>query len=406
MSPKEFLTRIVALVVLTVFIVPVSPSLWTVAGASPPTIIASLRPLQVLRPLTRLVSSNGRFFAELLRNGTLVVVGPSSRLVWSNGVSGSDVNPRLVLTTNGDLVEYADSGGPVVWSSGSKSVPKGLDLLVQDDGELVVSSSLSPAWSDVNGDQSQTLSVVGFGDSEGAETDQFLGGALRDAGGVTTIFTLHDFPGTAVCDWIDNGTMESAVNADVVALFFGGDGFTPCTDPSSHLSPAALDDLTIADMEVAINMLLAGTVQHVLVISPVPGHPSTTIPSNYLAPRLQSMVRSYHNPRVSYIDSPSLSVSPTGAVPTTMPCTTLEISGGVCRGPVVNGVKTNLVFATNGHFCIASLTSDAPAVPPPSPAPCPGFQPGAWRWANAEAKAIFSLYGLPFTETLASGFAS
>ncbi len=171
----------VALVVLTVLIVPVSASLGTVAGASPPTIIASLKPLQVLRPLTRLVSSNGRYFAELLRTGALVVVGPRSRLVWSNGVSGSGVNPRLVLTTNGDLVEYARAGGPVVWSSGSKSVPQRLDLVVQGDGELVVSSSLSPAWSDLDGNLSQTLSVVGFGDSEGAETDQFLGAALRDA---------------------------------------------------------------------------------------------------------------------------------------------------------------------------------------------------------------------------------
>jgi hypothetical protein len=406
MSPRGFLTRVVGLVVLTVFVVPISSPLWTGAGASPPAIMASLRPLHELKPLTRLVSSNGRFFAELLRNGALVVVGPRSRLLWSNGVSGSDVNPRLVLTNEGDLVEYAHPGGPVLWSAGSKSVPRGLELLVQNDGDLVVSSSLSPAWSDAKGDLSQTLSVVGFGDSEGAETDQFLGGALRDAGGVTTIFTPHDFPGTAVCDWIDNGTMESAVNADVVALFFDGDGFTPCTDPSAHLSPGALDDLTIADMEVAINMLLAGTVQHVLVVSPVPSHPSTTNSSSYLTSRLQSMVRSYHNPRVSYTDSPSLSVSPTGAAPTTMPCTDLEISGGVCQGPVVNGVRTNLVFATNGHFCIASLTSDAPALPPPLPAPCPGFQPGAWRWANAEAKAIFSLYGLPFKESLASGFAS
>jgi hypothetical protein len=402
MSPRGFLARVVALVGLSVFVAPISLPSWTVADASPPASMASLPPLHVLRPLTRLVSPNGRYFAELLHNGALVVDGPKSRLLWSNGVSGSDMNPRLTLTNEGDLVEYAHPGGPTVWSSGSQSVPKGMALLVQNDGDLVVSSSLSPAWSDAKGDMPQTLSVVGFGDSEGAETDQFLGGALQDANSVTTLFTRHDFPGTAVCDWIDNGTMESAVNTDVVALFFDGDGFTPCTDPSSHLSPAALDDLTIADMEVAINMLLAGTVQHVLIISPVPGDSSTTT----LANRLQSMVRSYDNPRVSYIDSPSLSVSPTGAVPTTMPCTNLEISGGVCQGPVVNGVRTNLVFATNGHFCIASLTSDAPAVPPPSPAPCPGFQPGAWRWANAEAKAIFSLYGLPFRESLASGFAS
>ncbi len=399
------MARVVAVVVVTLSVVLIPTPLGTVAEASPPAIIHSLRPLQVLRPLTRLVSSNRRYSAELLHSGALVVDGPKSRLLWSNGVRGSDVNPRLMLTKAGDLVEYLHPGGPVVWSSGSKSVPQGLGLLVQNDGELVVSSSLSSAWSDAKGDLSQTLSVVGFGDSEGAETDQFLGGALRDAGGVTTAFTPHDFPGSAVCDWIDNGTMESAANADVVAMFFGGDGFTPCTDPAAHLSPAALEDLTIADMGVAINLLLAGTVQHVLVISPVPPHPSTTNPANDLATRLQSLVRSYHNHRVAYVNSPSLSVSPAGGTPTRMPCTNLEIRGGVCQGPVVHGMRTNLVFATNGHFCVASLTNNAPAVGP-SLAPCPGFQPGAWRWANAEAKAIFSLYGLPFRASLASGYAS
>src|SRR5271156_3055344 len=104
MSPRGYLARVVALVVLTVFIV--SVPFWTAAGASPPGIIGSLQPLHVLRPLTRLVSSNGHFFAELLRNGALVVVGPNSRPLWSNGVSGSDMDPRLVLTSEGDLVEY------------------------------------------------------------------------------------------------------------------------------------------------------------------------------------------------------------------------------------------------------------------------------------------------------------
>ena len=301
-------------------------------------------------------------------------------------------------------VEFANPGGPTVWRSGSKSVFRGLRLVVRNHGELAVESSLSPAWTSTAGDVSQTLTIVGFGDSEGAETDQFLGGALRDSGNATTAFTAHDFPGTAVCDWIDNGTMATAVNADVVALFFSGDGFTPCTDPSAHLSAMALSNLTVADVGVAVNMLLAGTVQHVLVISPVPGAPSKTISSDYLATRLQAMVKSFHSSRVVYVDAPSLSVSPRGTAPKTMPCTEMEIAGGVCRGPVVNGVRTNLVLATNGHFCIASLTSDAPAVGS-TLAPCSGFQPGAWRWANAEAETIFSLYGLPFRESLRSGYA-
>jgi hypothetical protein len=374
-------------------------------AASAPAATNSLPPLRALRPSMRVESPNRRYSAELQRDGALVVLGPRSQVVWSNGVHGSAESPRLVLERSGDLVEYARPGGPVVWSSGSKSIPRGLRLVMQNNGALVVSSSLSPAWSSTAGVTPQTLSVVGFGDSEGAETDQFVGAALADAGGVATTFVAHDFPGTAVCDWIDSGTMATAVNVDVVALFFTGDGFSTCTDPAAHLSSMALDDLTVADMGVAINLLLTGTVQHVLVISPIPGRPSTTVPSSYLATQLKAMVKDLHNPRVTYLESPSLSVSPTGAGPTTMPCTSLEIAGGVCQGPVVHGVRTNLVFATNGHFCIASLTSNAPATGP-SLSPCPGFQPGAWRWANAEAKSIFSLYGLPFRESLQSGYGS
>ncbi len=403
-ASRTVLAPLLALLLAGVFALSLSCT-GSTAGASSPSAVTSLQPLHALTPSTRLISPDGRYSAELMSDGRLVLLGPRSRVVWSNEIGGTGDRPRLVLDKSGDLVEYAHRGGPTVWSSGSRSVPGGLELVVQNSGDLVVASSLSPAWSSATGDIPQTLSVVGFGDSEGAETDQFLGGALSDAGGVTTTFVAHDFPGIAVCDWIDNGTMETAVNADVVALFFGGDGFTGCTDPTEHLSAAALENLTVADMGVAVNMLLAGTVQHVLVISPVPGAPTTTIPSTYLATHLQAMVKRLHNRRVTYVDAPSLSVSPAGAAPTTMPCTPLEIAGGVCQGPVVNGVRTNLVFATNGHFCIASLTSDAPATGP-SLAPCPGFQPGAWRWANAEAKAIFSLYGLPFEESLQSGYAS
>jgi hypothetical protein len=343
--------------------------------------------------------------ADLQPDGRFVLVGPGSHVVWSNRVSVPDADPRLVLDRSGDLVEYAHPGGAIVWSAGSRSVPAGLELIVQNNGRLVLTSSLSLAWSSTTGDIPQTLSVASFGDSEATESDQFVGAALRDAGGVATTFVAHDFPGVAVCDSIDNGTMEAAVNADVVALFFDGDGFTPCTDPTEHLAPPALANLTVADMGVAINLLLAGTVQHILVISPVPGGPHTTLPLNYLATRFDAMVKSLHNSRVSYVNATSLSISPTGTTPTTMPCTKLEIAGEVCEGPVIHGVRTNRVFATNGHFCMDSLTNDAGWNWSPG-ALCPGFQPGAWRWANAEAKAIFALYGLPFKETLESGYAS
>jgi len=409
MIPGAASARAAAALVVGVLAVSTVSTLSTLSAsestaASTPTALSSLPPLQTLRPSTRLESPNRRYSAELRRDGALVILGPRSQVMWTNGIRGSKGSPRLVLERSGDLVESARPGGPVLWSSGSKSVPGGLRLVMQNNGDLVVDSSLSPAWSSTAGVISQALSVVAFGDSEGAETDQFVGGALTDAAGVPTTFVAHDYPGTAVCDWIENGVMATATNADVVALFFTGDGLSPCTDPPADLSPMALDNLTVADMAAAINLLLTGTVEHVLVISPIPRPPSS-IPPAYLGTQLQAMVRGLHNPRVTYVGSPSLSVSPTGAVPTTMPCTGLEIAGGVCQGPVVNGVRTNLVFSTNGHFCITSLTNDVPAVGT-TPAPCPGFQPGAWRWANAEAKDIFSLYGLPFTESLQSGYGS
>jgi hypothetical protein len=142
MSLRSFLVRVVSLAALTVFVMPVAVPSRTAVGASRPETISSLRPFHTLRPLTRLVSPNGEYFAELLRDGALVVHGPGSRLLWSNGVSESDVNPRLVLTNEGDLVEYTRPEGPAVWSSGSESIPQGLALLVQDEGDLVVSSSL------------------------------------------------------------------------------------------------------------------------------------------------------------------------------------------------------------------------------------------------------------------------
>ena len=322
MKPNVALTRALALFVASGLALSMISTSASPAGASSSTATTSLPPLHALRPSMVLRSPNGRYSAELLRDGALVVLGPKARVIWSNGVGNAKGSPRLVLERSGDLVEFANSGGPTVWRSGSKSVPRGLRLVVRNNGELVVESSLSPAWTSTAGDISQTLTIVGFGDSEGAETDQFLGGALRDSGNATTAFTAHDFPGTAVCDWIDNGTMATAVNADVVALFFSGDGFTPCTDPSAHLSAMALSNLTVADVGVAVNMLLAGTVQHVLVISPVPGAPSTTISSDYLATRLQAMVKSFHSSRVVYVDAPSLSVSPRGAAPRQCPAPT------------------------------------------------------------------------------------
>jgi len=138
---------VVALVVLTMFVVPVSPSVVDRGRCEPATIMASLRPLHVLR-VTPVVASNVCFFAELVAQRSTrcgrARYGSSGRI----GVSGSDVTP-LVLTTKEVLVgTHTRLPGSGVGMKGPSARP----CAVQGRWRMVVSSSLSPAWSDVSGD--------------------------------------------------------------------------------------------------------------------------------------------------------------------------------------------------------------------------------------------------------------
>jgi uncharacterized membrane protein len=49
----------------------------------------------------------------------------------------------------------------------------------------------------------------------------------------------------------------------------------------------------------------------------------------------------------------------------------------------------NTVRSPTGHFCI--------------PTSCAGFQPGAWRFVNAEAKDLLAPFGITIRTTIASG---
>lgn len=240
------------------------------------------------------------------------------------------------------------------------------------------------------------LTVSSWGDSMASETSQFLPGALDQQNTTHIKFESHSFPGVSVCNYVDSGDMAAdatSVEPEVVALQFSGDVFTPCAVRLGKGRPLAdYAQMSAGDLKAAIEIYLRQDprLEHVAVLLPPPSStPGSQAYVNLLDPDYQVMVRALRDPRVTVAYGPAVSVSNShGAFTWTLPCARQEKLAGVCFG--AGGVNT--VRSPTGHFCI--------------PTSCPGFQPGAWRFVNAEAKDLLAPFGITIHTTIASGYTS
>jgi hypothetical protein len=240
-----------------------------------------------------------------------------------------------------------------------------------------------------------SLSISSWGDSMAAETSQFLGGALRQQPSTEILFASHSFPGVAVCDFINTGavaTDATTVQPQVVAFQFSGDTFTPC---GGRLGASATGEqnaqLSADDLRSAIDVYLQQDprIQHIVVLTLPPAELPAKTYIDLLNTTYRSMVTALADRRVTIANSPAASVSNAkGGFTTSLPCTEEEKVAGVCMG----ADSTNIVRSPTGHFCV--------------PTSCAGFQPGAWRFANAEASDLLGPYGITLTRTIASGSVS
>jgi len=106
---------------------------------------------------------NGVFGCRLIMqtDGNLVQYSPSSKPVWSSGTSRTGAHNRAVLQTDGNFVNYTSFGAPV-WSSvtGRSAIASGVTLAVgqqlaaggsrlrvQTDGNVVLYHSGKAVWS-------------------------------------------------------------------------------------------------------------------------------------------------------------------------------------------------------------------------------------------------------------------
>jgi uncharacterized membrane protein len=240
------------------------------------------------------------------------------------------------------------------------------------------------------------LTVSSWGDSMASETSQFLLGALDQQTTTHITFESQSFPGISVCNDVDSGDMAAdatSVEPQVVALQFSGDLFTPCAVRLGKGRPLAdYAQMSAGDLKAAIEIYLRQDprLEHVAVLLPPPSSPGgTQAYVTLLDADYKVMVRALGDPRVTVAYGPAASVSkPDGAFTWTLPCTRQEKLAGVCFGP--GGVNT--VRSPTGHFCI--------------PTSCTGFQPGAWRFVNAEAKDLLAPFGITIHTTIASGYTS
>ncbi|MCU1486199.1 MAG: hypothetical protein JWN67_2945 [Actinomycetia bacterium] len=206
--------------------------------------------------------------------------------------------------------------------------------------------------------------VTVFGDSLVDEAADFLRyfGSLEGAE-----VRVRSQGGTALCDW--RAEAERAVadpQVDAVALAFTGNNLTPC---AAGLVGPPLGD-RYADDARAVMASARGAVPVLWVTGPASWYDNPN--GDLVAARITATATEWPDARA--VDG-AAAISPGGVWSRTQPC----LAGEPCTGPVVDGVRTNLVRAPDGiHFCPTGKPSVGGRT-----RPCGTYSSGARRYAVA-----------------------
>jgi hypothetical protein len=214
-------------------------------------------------------------------------------------------------------------------------------------------------------DDHETVYV--FGDSLVSQATTYLDQQLRADGFDPKVASLG---GSATCDWFDNARRDhERYDPDVVVMSFSGNALSSCM---RHADGTALSDREYVDKYRAdterILRIFGTDVPFYLVGAPISGAGDDRV---Y---RVYEQVAKQH-PNVHFVDGGKY-VTPGHTFAQTLPC----LRGEPCTGPVVNGVRNNIVRAPDrAHFCpVATAIGD----------PCPQYASGAYRFARAIAEAV------------------
>ncbi len=224
----------------------------------------------------------------------------------------------------------------------------------------------------------RTLAVALFGDSLAVQAAPDFDRLLGVKG---VVVSNHVYPGTATCDWLPAMSQEASAHPRAAVLEFSGNTLTTCMRGCPPESASAVQRYC-TDLEKAIEDFLSAGTKVFLVGTPV----TYTQWMNH-DPRRNDLnqamkgLAAEHGHEVTYIDAGRAVEGADGAFAWTLPCLVAE----PCDGPVVGGVRTNVVRAPDGvHFC--PLLADFALG-------CGSYNSGAYRFADAIAVPVLAALG-------------
>jgi hypothetical protein len=177
--------------------------------------------------------------------------------------------------------------------------------------------------------------------------------------------------GSATCDWFATlPKLRKSLHPDVVVASFSGNALSPCM---KHADGTALDDAEyVAKYTEDTRRMMAffPDARIYLVGAPVNGRGDDRVF------RIYEQIASNED-RVTFVDGGKY-LTPHHRFALTLPC----LKGERCTGPVVHGVRNNVVRTPSdqAHFCPAANT--------PAGAPCPVYSSGAYRFARAIEEGV------------------
>ena len=194
----------------------------------------------------------------------------------------------------------------------------------------------------------------------------------------TTYYSSHG--GTALCDWLGRmRTMAKTTHFEAVMLEFSGNALTRCMANVGYYTRAYYAKYR-ADTMAAIGIWVPTGAHVFLIGAPVTRQQQESVP-NWDALNLQYAQIAAADPQhVTFVDAGLAVEGPGGTYAQTLPC----YIGEPCTGPVVDGVRSNIVRSADGvHFCPVAEVRGS----------CRAYSAGAFRFAAAMVHGLVTASG-------------
>ena len=243
------------------------------------------------------------------------------------------------------------------------------------------SNSAPEASTETSTTHAVSTQIALFGDSLAWEAQPYYDELARAAGDVVHTYDTHG--GTAICDWLTQmRQVQAKYHPTAVQLQFSGNNLTPCMEGYELYSPEYYEKYR-ADTLSAIEIFVAGGAHVFLIGAPIT-RAQQSVPDWQRLNMQYEEIAAADPAHVTYVDAGTAVELRGHRYTDTLPCLEHES----CTGPVVDGVRSNVVRSTDGvHFCPTEEGDDSGVI-----GGCSVYSSGAYRYAKAMFEALSTLH--------------